>query len=376
MAYSISIFYQGTGLKSDAGIPYPIDVALDAADNAYVLYSADSTGKNWSALDGFAANGTGLFVGAHQIAIQSPAGVAMDNAGYAWATSDVSAGNLYGLYATGTQAGSVYQSMNVPGGYPAAVAVDMSNNVWVGRDASDGAQSLFRFAAPANGSTSYASSAFLFAPVLNAPVKRLALDYNQNAWGVTSSSANATAFGFPYGANNYLALLESTTLAAPGGYAVAVPRDMEAYFPLTNELNSASGNTVASITANTAGSLSGIMGSGTPMGAAVDGAGSIFWTDFDSAGQLFMVTPSTGNGTQIAATLTSASWIAFQPCFVVGNVCHVSTTGTNLRGLAIDSSGAMWYVADNSDYAVVQTLGLAAPTWPLVSYARSGSTVQ
>lgn len=37
---------------------------------------------------------------------------------------------------------------------------------------------------------------------------------------------------------------------------------------------------------------------------------------------------------------------------------HVSTTGNNLRGIAIDSSGAMWYVSDGSDYAVVQTLGL------------------
>ena len=56
--------------------------------------------------------------------------------------------------------------------------------------------------------------------------------------------------------------------------------------------------------------------------------------------------------------------------------CHVSTTGTNLRGMASDSSGAMWYVADSSDYKVVQTLGLAAPTWPLLSCARGASTVQ
>ncbi len=377
IAYSLSVFYRGTGLPGDTGVTYPIDLALDASDSAYILYTQDSTGASWGAVDGLASNGSGLFAGAQQTAMANPAALALDNLGHAWVTDDTASGNVYGLYTSPAQGGSVYQAVSVPNGHAAGVAVDMGNNLWVSRDAADRNQSLFRFAAPAGGSGSYSASSFLFTPILNAPAKRLVVDYNQNPWGVTTStSGNSVAFGFPYGANNYLALLESTPLATAGGYGVAVTRNMEAYFPLSGQLNSASGNTVGAISANSAGAYTGVAGSGVPMGTAIDGAGNIFWTDFESNGQVFMVTPTTGTAAASSGTLPGGTMIAFQPCFVVNGSCHTSSTGTNLRGMAIDSSGAMWYVADNSDYAVVQTLGLAAPTGRLLSSARRGSPGQ
>ena len=203
------------------------------------------------------------------------------------------------------------------------------------------------------------------------------VDANQNVWGVTNSgSSSATAFNFPFGSTGLFAALQSIGLTATGGSAVAVTKNFEAYFALNGQLDSASGNTLGGMTANSGGSMSMASGSAAPTAMAIDGGGNIFWTDFESGGQVFMVAPSTGTGTVTISTLPNGTSIAFQPCYIVSLQCHASTTGTNLRGMAIDSSGAMWYVADNPDYAVVQTLGLAAPSWPLLSYAHVGSPVQ
>ena len=374
IAYTISIFYNGTGLSGDTGIKYPVGLALDADDSAYILYT-NSTGT-WGALDGLANNGTGLFAGTHQTGLATPSAIAIDNLGYAWVTSDTGSGGLYGLYTSTSQGGSIFQTVTVPNGYASGVATDMSNNVWVSRDSTDNNQSLFRFTPP-TGAGSYASTRFLFTPAAAASVKRLAVDANQNVWGVTSStSGTAAALDFPYGSNGVLAFLASSPLASSGGFGLAISKNLEAYFPISQQVDSADTTPLLKLVISNAGSYTGITSSGAPADAALDGAGDLFWTDFQTAGQIFMLTPSTGNGAVTTTTLSGASVIGFQPCFVVNNNCDTPASGTWLRGMALDSSGAMWTVAQNSDYAVVQTLGLAAPTWPLLAYAHASASVQ
>ena len=368
MSLTISIFYTGTGLTGDGGIAYPIDVALDGENDALVLYSKDGTGTSYAALDGFAPNGTGLFAGAQQTAVANPMGLAIDSTGDAWVTNDTNNGGVVKIPTSGKNAGTVSKTVTVSNGYAAGVALDMNDNLWVSRDSTDGNQSLFRLAATAN----YDASLLLFAPILRASAKRIVLDSSQNVWGVTGSD---TAFGFGYGANSLLSVLETASLGGSGGFGLAVTQGLEAYFPVDGQVHSAGGSTISGINVNTAGTAT-VSGAAVPMGVEIDGAGNIFWTDFESGGQVFMLTPSTGTGAVTTSTLPGGTTIAFQPCFVVSLQCHVSSTGTNLRGMAIDSSGAMWYVANSSDYKVVQTLGLAAPTWPLLSYAHAGSPVQ
>ena len=371
MSLALSIFYTGTGLANDKGLPYPIDVALDGEDNAYVLYGKNANGSSYAAIDAFMPNGAGIFAGAQQTAVGNPSALALDSATNVWVTNDTQTGGVSELYTTGSKAGTVEQTVAVPNGYAAGVAIDQSNDIWVSRDSSDASQSLFRFSA----SNGYASSLLLFAPELRGSAKRIVVDSNQNVWGVTSSAtANAVAFGVGDGAHNFLATLETASLGVKGGYSVAITNGLEAYFPLNGQLSSSSGSTTGGLTVNSAGVASA--SAANPQGEAIDGAGNIFWTDFESDGQIYMMTPSTGTGAVTTSTLPRGTIISFQPCFVVSGQCHVSTTGTNLRGMAIDSSGAMWYVADDSDYAVVQTLGLAAPTWPLISYAHAASPVQ
>ena len=368
MSLTISIFYTGTGITGDSGILYPIDLALDGNDNAFVLYSKDGTGTSYAAVDGFAPNGTGLFAGAPLTAAPNPMDIAIDATGAAWVTNDTSTGSVVKISTSGSTAGTIAKTLTVANGYPAGIAFDMDDNLWISRDSADSNQSLFRMSA----TNEYNPSLLLFAPNFKASVKRIVLDYNQNVWGVTGA---ATAFGFGYGANNLLAIPETVSLGGSSGFGVAVTKGMEAYFPVSSALSSASGSTSVGLSGNSAGTAT-VTGGAVPMGIGIDGAGNIFWTDFESSGQVFMTVPSTGTGTVTASTLPNGTTIAFQPCFVVSGQCHVSATGTNLRGMAIDSSGAMWYVANSSDYKVVQTLGLAAPTWPLLSYAHAASPVQ
>ena len=383
ISFTLSIFYSGTGLNNTNGvleaIPVPVEVALDSADNAYILY-ANASGT-FGAIDGLTANGVGLFVGTHQTAITNPAGMAIDNLGYAWVTNDTSTGNLYGLYTTAASGGGIYQTIAVANNYPAGVTTGLLNEVWVSRDSADANQSLFRFVPPTSG-TAYTASTFTTAPSIGASVKRIQLDYAQNLFTVTSStSTTAQVDGLPYGSSQGSAVLETATLGAAGGFSMAVGKATSpsgggmAYFPIKNEIDTASGTT-STLSSGTGGSYTGISGSGAPGGANIDGAGKLFWTDNESAGQVYMLTTTTGTGESTTTSLSGGTLMSFAPCYVASLKCHTPSGGTYLRGMAIDSSGAMWYVSNSGLYSVVQTLGLAAPTWPLAEYAHGGAAVQ
>lgn len=396
MNYSISVFYTGTGIKNTAGnteaIQNAVDVALDAGDNAYVLITGTTgTGATYGALDGFAPNGTGLFLGAHQTGLAAASGIALDNLSNAWVTNDASSGSLYGLSTATATGGNILQTIAITGGYPAGVATDLSNNVWVARDATDTGQSLFRYVpTTSGGTTTYSTTTFTTTPKIAASVTRMQLDYAQNLFTVTNTmgtpgnktaSGVATIEGLPFGTNGVSATLERVTLGASGGAALAVGMATspsgggQAYFPLVGEVDSASGTT-NSLASGTAGTDTGLTASTAPTGAAIDSAGTLFWSNNASAGLVFQLTQSTGNGDSSSTSLTGGHLLSFAPCFVVAQKCHTQPTGNYLHGMAIDSSGAMWYVSNSIDYMVVQTLGLAAPSWPLLAYAHGATLVQ
>ncbi len=377
IAYSISIFYEGTGLTGDPGFGTPVHVALDAGDNAYVVYTGyDSVKKaNYATVDGLTAGGRGLFAGSPNYTISVPNEIALDNLGYAWITDDSATGKLYQVPTSGTTAGTMKTALAVTNGYPGGVALDASNNVWIARDSTDTNQSIYEYAVANN----YAVTTFgTAAPVLSAANKRLFIDSKQNVFGVTAgSTADAEFYVFGYGTLGVGATLTTKALSAASGFGIAMTSTDEAYLPLNGTLNSANatsnGNTATITTnANSQGIYTGTSSTGSkftnPGDAVIDGSGNIHWTDFESAGQLFKMVPG-GDGKITDGTLTSVS-----PCFPLNNQCY--GTSTNLRGMAIDSSGAIWYVAVTSPGIVVQTLGFAANSWPLLSYAHAAVAVK
>ena len=102
----------------------------------------------------------------------------------------------------------------------------------------------------------------------------------------------------------------------------------------------------------------------------MDGAGNLFWTDFEASGQVFEFVPSaTGN-------MNQGSLFGLLPCYPVNGVCYVPAVA-NGRSMGIDSTGALWYVADASYYGypigvVIQTFGVGSPTWPQLSLQQPG----
>ncbi len=380
MAYTLSIFYLGTGLPNDSGLPYPVEVALDGNDNAYVAYSGGSNGSTYGAVDEFAPDGTGVFAGAHQALIPNPSSLALDSRGYAWLSNDTSFnGNVFqiGTPGSGGTYGSVGTTLTVPHGFAAGLAVDMSNNLWTVRDDAS-QQSLYRF----NAGSGYTQDLFNTAPQLGIAAKRIFVDFRQNVLGVTSNtdplgnligSASTQVFLFPYAAGAADTQLHTTTLNAGNAYGIAMSNADISYVPLSQELDTETGFANGIMQSNGAGSFTGLSSTNAtysvPMGVAMDGAGSLFWSDFETAGQIFWMAPASPTAVS-TGTLTS-----FFPCYPVNGRCY-SGASSYLRGMAIDSAGAMWYLADSTTGVVVQTLGLAAPSYPLLSYARGGVIVQ
>ena len=375
MAYTISIFYNGTGLPHDSGLPYPVDVALDANDNAYVAYSGDGSGTTYGAVDEFAPNGVGAFAGAHQSTLPNPGSLALDGNASAWLSNDaLTNGNVYQINtpSSGGTTGAIGQILPVPYGFAAGVAVDLTNNVWTIRDSAAN-QSIYRF----DAGNSYAPT-LTATPTLGAAGKRLLVDYNQNALGVTSNTdplgntlttVGAQVWLLNYNTDHDAATFHTATLNASNGYGLAISNADYPYLPLNGELDTETGTGSGTVNPNGNGSYTSASSTGVsysnPLGVAMDGAGALYWSDSATAGQIFRFamssSPSATNG-----TLTS-----FLPCFPLKGVCD-SASVANLRGMAIDSSGAMWYLSDGATGRVIQTLGVATPTFPLLSYAHAG----
>lgn len=380
ISYTVSIFYTGTGLAKDTGMPYPVDVALDGNDNVYVAYSGGSSGTTYGAVNGFGPDGSGLFAGAHQAKIPNPGSIALDANGYAWLSNDaLKNGNVYQIKtpSSGGTSGAIGTALTVPNGYAAGVAIDMSNNIWTVRD-STANQSLFRF----NAANAYAADTFTVAPFLGAAAKRLFVDYRQNVLGVTSStnplgqlltSGAAQVFLFPYASSSLATTLHTVSLGASGGYGITMSQSDVAYMPLSKEFDTETGYSNGQMAANGAGTFSDMSDTNAtytaPMGVQMDGAGHLFWPDFVNLGQVFWMQPSDPQAIS-SGTLTS-----FYPCLPKAGQC-AAETASYLRGMAIDSAGSMWYLADNANGMLVQTLGMAAPTYPLTAYARAGTVIQ
>ena len=400
---SVSIFYGATA--NGSFVPYPVDLALDASDAVYVLYgqsaqgtpgSTSTTGTNNTSSGVFAlnANGSQLFAGVPNTSLLYPAQIAISSAGRVYVTDNdpVTTANA-GLYATPNDGtGKLTQLLTQPNVF--GIALDRRNDIWLSLASATG-PSIYEYPATLAVTTSGTTTtpATLASATTNskaflASMAGLAVDYNQNIWGVTSgsSTANASAVVVPnagtlnaptYGTAGSNGVVKA--LATDNGFSVAFNSTSTAYLPLNTQLNSAtySASAITALgnpTLSTTKPVSATNAAVTPDRSEVDGAGNVFWTDNEYSGLLYMYTPlSNGN---------AGSLISLLPCFpypTSGGLQCITTinsssnyTPTNLRGMAIDSAGDVWYAADAFYGTVIETLGLASPTWPQLSYGYPG----
>lgn len=166
-----------------------------------------------------------------------------------------------------------------------------------------------------------------------------------------------------------------TSLNTYNGFSLAFNGAGTGYVPLNGELDTAASS--AGVITPNANGTEGTSGSEVPHRSEVDGAGAVFWTDNEMSGLVYRYTPPS------SGSLSSGQIVSFLPCFPypttsMGIQCITTSnsnsvyTPSNLRAMAIDSAGDIWYAADAGDGTVIETLGVAAPSWPQLSYGRPG----
>ena len=388
-ALSVSIYY---GAEANGGyVRFPIDLALDAADNVYVLYgdtanssttSGTGTANTYGAVVGLGADGTQIFYGPQNTSLLYPTQIAVNSNGRLFVTdNDTYTAANGGIYATAPNTSTGALSRIAAVANASGVAVDRKDNLWTSVTNMTGYSILEYNDSVLQNATAVLPATTAFASnSLGVPVTSIALDSAQNVWGVSEGSTSYAVF-VPNKGTPIAPVFDALTgggykqsLGNSGGYGVAVNASSQAFFPTHQQLNGASFNS-SSLTTGSNGALP-IGSSGAPQRAATDGAGNLFWADSESSGLLYHFTPG-ATGSFSAGTLSS-----FLPCYPFpsgsGSACVTTTnsspifTPTNLRSVAIDSGGDVWYLAAAGVGTIVETLGLATPAWPQLSFGHPG----
>jgi hypothetical protein len=368
---SLSIFYLTETFGALTGdLTAPRGLALDSNDDAFVLATAaNGTANTETGILGISTNGQVLFAGPVNTTYTNPTSIATDTLDNIWVTNnDATNGALLkanpetGVIAVGTSLA-----------YASGVGVDRNNGVWAITNVL-GFSSVQKYNTGAllGGTVLPLLRSSLFAGTLNG----VSFDNNQNIWSVNATSTGTNAVAFPnlgtLASPVYPSNMTAGALSTTGGFAVAPGANGEMYFPLSNQLNDAKYNGGMSV--NNLGTFTGSSQNGAqynmPNQAEVDGAGNVFWADTEASGQVFQFVPG-ANG-----MVSQGSLNALLPCYPVNNVCYVPAV-SNGRGMQIDSTGALWYVADASYFGysigvIVQTFGVGAPTWPQLSLGKPG----
>ncbi len=391
-ALSISIFY---GAEANGGyVPFPIDLALDAADNVYILYgntgnssvtSGTGTANTYGAVVGLGADGTQLFYGPQNNALLYPTQIAVNARGRIFVTNNDTHTLLNGgLYATAPDSTTGALSQIATLSNPSGIAIDRNNDVWLSDASSTGNSILeYNYSVLQNASSTALATVAFASNSLGVPITSLAIDSGQNVWGVSGGTGASYATVMPNSGSLLTPVYSllgggavKQSLGNYGGLGLALNASSLAYFPTYQQLNGAAFAS-STLTVGGNGTLT-VKTSGAPQRAATDGAGNVFWADSETSGLLYQFTPGAGPGFS-SGTLTS-----LLPCYPFpsgsGSACVTITnsspvfTPTNLRSVAIDSGGNVWYLAAAGVGTVVETLGLAAPAWPQLSYGHPGCT--
>ena len=371
---SLAIAYKGFTVSStNYSFGYPYFLSLDANDNVYVITQPSSSGTPSTAVS-MSSTGTANWVSA---AINGTtvcqAGVpcisAPDTAGNLWVSiGSTTAGKLFPI---NTSSGSVGTALTVASTAFGGVAVDKSNDVYVSVPTASATASVYALASGGSSLSAVQAGGTNFSTT-SIPLW-IALDSSANLWiadkytastaSVTSQLTGNTALtAFTAGTSQ---TVDSTT-ADGGMYGLVVNSSGTAYGNNAVKLFTvASGNTAQTTTTITDGTVS----AASARYSAIDGAGNVFLPDNNgSSSYVWQYLPPSGT--------YAGGFMALLPCVntsITATTCGSSTTGSiqGPRNLAIDSTGSIW-VASSTNGNVVQIIGTAAPSWPQLSYLKSG----
>jgi hypothetical protein len=353
------------------GIIFPTSGAVDINDNYYSGNQSTTGGSANVDVLAFSSNGALNGETNTNATLKGTFGLSVDaiGNGYTANGSGASGTNELGHFTfSGGIPGTTLATLTTSTGItnePFNTAVDAANNVWAFGPLHTATDTIFKSAAGGASFTGIAAPATASGANSEAG---LSIDPNQNIWvsaGTTvsivqntgsiatptyssSSVATVTTTVSPAVALTFAGTSASSYTTYASGYTTAGVQ------PITFTL---SGNKVTSPTAGS---------NVTP--AAITGT---FWNEADGAGNIW-IADYNSHSVQAFNPTTGLSY-KMKPCIVSSNAC-TSIWGTlKPYYVSIDSAGSVWVpVPTASTGFIVQIIGAAAPTWPLLSLGQIG----
>lgn len=399
--WTIAIVYnnQNPALTYNPGTPLiaPYNLALDANDT--VFYG----GSGAANIVGLSAYGTATPSFTAATAGSATRQVATDTLGNVWVGNNSSLLLQYSATAGGAPTQTTFA-----GGDIAGVAVDAASNVWIGNAVSN-ATNVIELAAGSNYTQNYTATIPTYEPVA------MTIDSHQNVWAAPYFTGGTIAAVLPnLSAANSAA---TPTYATSGTVATPITATLNGTTPKPLGLVvDASGNAWYGITGSNSVTTTGIeevipsltssvitglnpqalianatLGAKASQLPGIDGAGTIYLPDNQGSGNAgfhaysTVSVSSTGTGTQVLSP--PAGYLGCVPTTTAPITCQGAINGTmnqtshvitpaytyavyNPRVAVIDSTGSLWGGVTTG--GVTQIIGVAAPSWPLLSLGRAG----
>jgi len=366
---------------------YPLDGAVDINDNYYVgnthatntpsgnVYSFSSNGYIQSISTDQNTSGD-YFSNMYNVTPDATGYVYYVNAGASSSRELGYVKQTNGIFSASTDENAAIQvNSSIK---PYAMTVDAANNVWTFGIATSTSAATITKSGPGGTSptTQATSSSLITGGTGGQSAVNIFVDPNQNIWLTDSTDvyvlSNTGSVASPtYGST----LITTADATGPSGMAFVqgapyvAGNTTNGYTPIAGQYVTStgmmpfsytlSGVGVATVTAGTEYTSSSLKG---PTMVEADGIGNVWVGDWKSGS----VVNYSNLGTQTA--------YSYKPCLVVSSVCTSvfgASTVTSPASVAIDSTGSIW-VPDPATNNVVQIIGAAAPTWPLLSLGKQG----
>jgi hypothetical protein len=372
------------------GLGFTFSAALDINDILYVGNTSTSSGTVPQNLLAFSSNGRLLGMTTNSASLKNAIGLSVDALGNGYfTTGSASSSNNFAYFKTGGGSlGSLTGggTMTLPtiktvgSSFNAyATAVDRANNLWV----SGTGATLYE--GPSGGLGPYTSYT-VNSVTVSSTLKNMGLqvDPNQNVWATAGPGSPTTDVTVLQNTGTVAAPVYTSGTNASGATSVG-PVGGITFAGSPYEAFIAGDNTTPGVQPWTPTFGSGVNVSSISSGT-LSIAGSLTGADqleADSTGALFVTNynNSTLDTMFFATGYGSATGYKWSPCVAAtlnATTCTAlfnSTTQNKPQWVAIDSTGSVWFgdggtSTDTTGGALMQVIGAAAPTWPLLSLGQ------
>jgi hypothetical protein len=375
--WALSIIYPKAngGATVANNLLYPWHVALGYDDTVYVM-NTNSSSETQSNLLAYKNDGTPLWQSTPDTTtFKAPKWLAADALGHLFMANNT-ATNAVAEY--NESDGSFVQGFASPLSSAAAwgIIVDPKNNVYFSTNATAQTQSIFGLTY--GGGTTYTPATCAMAPAAALATYELNFDSSLNLWaeGYTSTTgAVSQAYVLPNTGSvtsptycQTAGLVSQTVASGNASYGLSIDLGgVNAYLSNTAGIYKLTPTGSGATLSFTVSSSANPTGGDSPRANFTDGLGSVWTVDNNgTSSSVIQYNPATGT---VLGTYFS--------CAVNGTGCQATSATPNYpaiygpRNAAADSSGNLW-VASSTSGALVEMIGIAAPTWPQVSEVKFG----